>query len=58
MEKFIMENVLYLVAAALVIFWIVGIVGYSAGGMIHVLLILALISISVEFIMRQKKSNY
>jgi len=50
-----MENILYLVAAALVIFWIVGVVGYSTGGMIHVLLVLAVISFSVEIIMSKRK---
>jgi len=55
MEKFIMENTLYLVAAVLLIFWFVGIVGYSAGGVIHVLLVLAVISLSVEIIMGRRK---
>jgi len=55
MEKFIMEHILYLVAAVLLIFWIVGIVGYSAGGMIHILLVLAVISFSLEIIMGRRK---
>ena len=50
-----MENILYLVAAVLVILWLVGVVGYSAGGMVHVLLILAVISILVQIISGRRK---
>ena len=50
-----MEKILYIVAAALIIFWLVGIVLYSADGMIHLLLILAAISFLVEFISDRKK---
>jgi len=57
MEKFIMEKILYIVAAVLVIFWLVGVIHYSAGGLIHLLLVLAVISFLVEFILGQKK-NY
>jgi len=55
MEKFIMENILYLVASVLLIFWIVGVVGYSASGIIHILLVPAVISFSVEIVMGRRK---
>jgi hypothetical protein len=50
-----MEKILYIVAAVLMIFWLVGITLYSAGGMIHLLLVLAAISFLVEFISDRKK---
>lgn len=37
-----MENILYLIALVLVIFWAVGYWGYNAGYLIHILLIVAL----------------
>jgi len=50
-----MENILYLVAAVLAIFWLIGVVGYSAGGLIHVLLVMAVITSLVEFISSRRK---
>jgi len=40
-----MGNLLYLVAVILIIAWAVGFIGYSAGGIIHVLLVIAVIAI-------------
>jgi hypothetical protein len=40
-----MGNLLYLLAVILVIGWAIGFIGYSAGGIIHVLLVIALISV-------------
>lgn len=40
-----MSSLLYLIALILVIFWAIGFFAYSAGGIIHVLLVIALISI-------------
>ena len=40
-----MGNLLYLVAVILIIAWAIGFIGYSAGGMIHVLLVIAVIAI-------------
>ena len=40
-----MGNLLYVVAVVLVILWAIGFLGYSAGGLIHVLLVIALIAI-------------
>jgi len=50
-----MENILYIVAAVLLIFWLIGVVGYSAGGLIHVLLVLAVVSFLVEIFSRRRK---
>jgi len=40
-----MSNLLYLIAVILIIFWAIGFFAYSAGSIIHILLVLALISI-------------
>ena len=40
-----MGNLLYLVAVILIIGWLVGFVGYGAGGLIHILLVIAIIAI-------------
>ena len=47
-----MGNILYLVAVVLIIGWAVGVFAYSAGGIIHFLLVLALISILLKVIRR------
>ncbi|MFO7258071.1 MAG: lmo0937 family membrane protein [Bacteroidota bacterium] len=45
-----MGSILYIVAVVLVIAWLIGFLGYSAGGLIHILLVLAVISILVGII--------
>ncbi|MBV5281861.1 MAG: lmo0937 family membrane protein [Paludibacter sp.] len=40
-----MSNLLYLIALILVIFWAIGFFAYSAGGIIHILLVIAIVSI-------------
>jgi Family of unknown function (DUF5670) len=45
-----MNRLLYLIAVILVIGWVIGVVGYSAGGLIHVLLVIAVISLLLNFI--------
>jgi Family of unknown function (DUF5670) len=45
-----MNRLLYLIAVILVIGWVVGVVGYSAGGLIHILLVLAVVSLLLNFI--------
>jgi len=45
-----MGNLLYLIAVLLIIFWAVGFFAYSAGGIIHVLLVIAIISILLRVI--------
>jgi Family of unknown function (DUF5670) len=45
-----MGNLLYLVAVILVIAWAVGFLGYHAGGLIHILLVIAIIAILLRII--------
>lgn len=45
-----MENLLYIIAVILVIGWLVGFIGYSAGGIIHLLLVIAVIAILLNVI--------
>ncbi len=45
-----MENLLYLVAVILVIGWAVGFFAFQAGGIIHVLLVIALIAVILRVI--------
>ena len=45
-----MGNILYIIAVILVIAWLIGFLGYAAGGLIHILLVLAVISILVNVI--------
>jgi len=45
-----MGNLLYIVAVILIIAWAIGFIGYSAGGVIHILLIIAVIAIILRLI--------
>jgi hypothetical protein len=45
-----MGNLLYIIAVILVIAWAIGFVGYSAGGIIHVLLVIAVIAVIFRLI--------
>jgi hypothetical protein len=45
-----MGNLLYVVAVILIIGWAIGVFAYSAGGLIHVLLVIAVIAIIVKVI--------
>ena len=49
-----MGNLLYIVAVVLIIAWAIGFIGYSAGGLIHVLLVIALIAIVLRVIQGRK----
>jgi len=49
-----MGNLLYIIAVILIIGWLVGFVGYSAGGLIHVLLVIAIIAIILRLIQGKK----
>ena len=46
----IMGYLLYVIAAILVIAWLIGFIGYSAGGIIHILLVLAVIAVLFRII--------
>ena len=45
-----MRSILYLIAVILVIGWAIGFIGYHAGGIIHVLLVIAVISVLLDLI--------
>ncbi len=45
-----MGNLLYLIAVIMLIAWAIGFFAYSAGGIIHILLILAIIAILLRLI--------
>ncbi|HTL09567.1 MAG TPA: lmo0937 family membrane protein [Chitinophagaceae bacterium] len=48
-----MGNLLYVIAVILIIGWAIGFFGYAAGGLIHVLLVIAIILFLLKFIGRQ-----
>lgn len=45
-----MGNLLYIVAVLLIIFWAIGFFAYSAGSIIHILLVIAIIAIILRII--------
>ncbi|HEY1046950.1 MAG TPA: lmo0937 family membrane protein [Bacteroidia bacterium] len=52
-----MGNALYIVALLLVITWMIGFLGYHFGGLIHLLLVLALISVIYRAFQGRGKTN-
>ncbi|WP_156133269.1 lmo0937 family membrane protein [Lacinutrix sp. Hel_I_90] len=49
-----MGNVLYLIVVVLIIAWLVGLVGFNAGGLIHLLLVIAVVVILLRVISGKK----
>jgi hypothetical protein len=49
-----MGNLLYYVAVVLIIAWAIGFFGYAAGGIIHTLLIIAIIAVVLRVIRGDK----
>jgi Family of unknown function (DUF5670) len=49
-----MGNLLYIIAVILIIAWAIGFVGYNAGGIIHILLVIALIAVILRVIQGNK----
>ncbi|MFP5039763.1 lmo0937 family membrane protein [Parasediminibacterium sp. JCM 36343] len=45
-----MGNLLYTIAVILIICWAIGVFAYSVGGLIHILLVIALIAIIFRLI--------
>ncbi len=45
-----MSNLLYVIALILIIGWAIGVFGYAIGGLIHILLVLAIVSILIRII--------
>jgi hypothetical protein len=49
-----MGNLLYVIAIILIIAWAIGFIGYSVGGLIHVLLVIAIIAVILRIIQGRK----
>ncbi len=45
-----MGNLLYLIAVILIIGWAIGFIGFHAGGLIHILLVIAIIAVILRII--------
>jgi Family of unknown function (DUF5670) len=45
-----MGNILYIIAVILLISWAIGFFGYHAGGIIHILLIIAIVAVLLKVI--------
>jgi len=45
-----MGNLLYIIAVILIIGWAVGFIGFHAGGLIHILLVIAVVAILLRVI--------
>ncbi len=51
-----MNNILYFIAVILIIFWAIGFFAFSLGAIIHLLLVLAFISILLRIIQGNKNT--
>ena len=49
-----MGNLLYVIAVVLIIAWLIGLVGFHAGGLIHILLVIAVIAVLLRIIRGSK----
>jgi len=49
-----MGNLLYLIAVILIMIWAIGLFAYSAGGIIHILLVIAIIAIIFRVLQGRK----
>ena len=49
-----MGNLLYAIAVVFVLVWAIGFIGYNAGGLIHILLVVAIISVLLRVIQGKK----
>jgi len=49
-----MGNLLYGIAVVLIILWAIGFLGYHAGGIIHILLVIAIIAVLFRVISGQR----
>jgi len=49
-----MGNLLYTIAVILIIAWAIGFLGFHAGGIIHALLVIAIIAILIRIISGRK----
>jgi hypothetical protein len=49
-----MGSLLYVIAVILIIAWAIGFIGYSVGGIIHILLVIAIIAVILRIIQGRK----
>jgi hypothetical protein len=49
-----MSNLLYTLAIILVLFWAIGFFAYSAGSIIHILLVIAVVAVLLRIIQGRK----
>ncbi|MBA0884625.1 lmo0937 family membrane protein [Flavobacterium undicola] len=49
-----MSNLLYTIAVILVLFWAIGFFAYSAGSIIHILLVIAIVAVLFRIIQGRK----
>jgi hypothetical protein len=49
-----MGSLLYVIAVILIIAWAIGFIGYSIGGIIHILLVIAIIAVILRIIQGRK----
>jgi len=49
-----MSNLLYTIAVILIIFWAIGFFAYSAGSIIHILLVIAIVAVLFRLIKGDK----
>ena len=54
LKQIIMRSLLYIIAVILILGWLIGFLGYAIGGLIHILLVLAIISILLGIIQGRK----
>ena len=52
-----MRNLLYILAVIVVIGWAIGFIGFHAGGIIHFLLVVALISVLLGIIQGRRAAH-
>ncbi|MDQ3109132.1 MAG: lmo0937 family membrane protein [Bacteroidota bacterium] len=49
-----MGNLLYVIAVVLIISWAIGFIGYGTGGLLHILLVVAVIAVILRLIQGRK----
>lgn len=49
-QMLVMGNLLYIIAVVLIIAWAIGYLGFQAGGIIHLLLVIAVIAFVIKLI--------
>ena len=47
-----MSSILYIIAVILIIGWAIGVFGYAVGGLIHILLVIAVVALLLGIIRR------